>query len=36
MLGGRGATDQTVTPDPDEMEVRVVALTMAEGLAPPE
>ena len=34
-LGGRGATDQTVTPGPDEMEVRVIALMMADGLAPP-
>jgi hypothetical protein len=34
-LGGRGATDQTMTPDPDEMEVRVVALMMDEGLALP-
>jgi hypothetical protein len=35
MLGGRGATGRAVTSDPDEMEVRVVALMMAEGLAPP-
>ena len=34
-LGGRGATDQTVTPGPDEMEVRVITLMMADGLAPP-
>ncbi len=32
MLGG-GATGETVTADPGEMEVRVVALMMAEGLA---
>lgn len=35
MLGRRGATGRTATTDPDEMEVRVVALMMAEGLAPP-
>ncbi len=35
MLGGRGATGMTPASDPDEMEVRVVALMMAEGLAPP-
>ena len=34
-LGGRGATGLTATSDADEMEVRVVALMMAEGLAPP-
>ncbi len=34
-LGGRGATGLAATSDADEMEVRVVALMMAEGLAPP-
>jgi hypothetical protein len=34
-LEGRGATGLAATSDPDEMEVRVVALMMAEGLAPP-
>ncbi len=34
MLGGGAATGRTAAPDPDEMEVRVVALMMAEGLAP--
>ena len=34
-LGGRVATGQAMVSDPDEMEVRVVALMMAEGLAPP-
>ena len=34
-LGGPGATGLTATSDPDEMEMRVVALMMAEGLAPP-
>jgi hypothetical protein len=33
MLGVRGAMGRTVTSDPDEMEARVVALMMAEGLA---
>ena len=33
-LGGRDATGKTVTADPDRMEVRVVALMMAEGLPP--
>ena len=36
MLGGNGAPGRTVTSDPDEVEVRVVALMMAEGLAPPD
>ncbi len=35
MLGGRGATGRTAASHSDEMEVRVVALMMAEGLAPP-
>ena len=35
MLRGPGATGRTAASDPDEMEVRVVALMMAEGLAPP-
>ncbi len=35
MLAVGGATGGTVTSDPDEWEVRVVALVMAEGLAPP-
>ena len=35
MVGERGATGHTGSADPDEMEVRVVALMMAEGLAPP-
>jgi hypothetical protein len=35
MLGGRGASGGTATSDSDEMEVRVVALMMAGGLAPP-
>lgn len=35
VLGGNGAPGRTATPDPDEIEVRVVALMMAEGLAPP-
>ena len=34
-LGGRGATGLAATSDADAMEVRVVALMMAEGLAPP-
>ena len=34
-LGGRGAMGLTATSDPDEMEARVVALMLAEGLAPP-
>ncbi len=34
MLAGQGAGSRTVTSDPDEMEVRVVALMMAEGLPP--
>ncbi len=34
VLGGGGAPGRTVTSDPDEVEVRVVALMMAEGLAP--
>lgn len=36
MLGGTGAPGRKVTSGPDEVEVRVVALMMAEGLAPPE
>ena len=36
VLGGNGAPGRMVTPDPDEVEVRVVALMMAEGLAPPD
>ena len=36
MLGGGGATGGTTTPGPEETEVRVVALMVAEGLAPPE
>ena len=35
MLGDRDATGQTVTADPDGMEVRVVALMMVGGLAAP-
>ena len=35
MLGGQGGTGRTTTADPGEMEVRVIALMMAEGLAPP-
>ncbi len=35
MLGGAGATGVTLASGPDEMEARVVALMMAEGLAPP-
>ena len=35
MLGGRGATGRMAATDPAKMEVRVVALMMAEGLAPP-
>jgi hypothetical protein len=35
MLGERGAAGRTVTSDPDEVEVRVVALMMVEGLATP-
>jgi hypothetical protein len=34
MLGERGGTGRTATPDPDEMEVRVVALMMAEPRRP--
>ena len=34
MLGGHGAMGRKVTSEPDEMEVRVVAMMMAEGLAP--
>ena len=34
-LGGRGATGGAAVPGPDELEVRVVALMMAEGLALP-
>ena len=34
-LGEQGASGGTVTSDADEMEARVVALMMAEGLAPP-
>ena len=34
-LGGRGAMGLKATSDPDEMEARVVALMLAEGLAPP-
>ncbi len=34
-LGGGGASGATAIPDPDEMEARVVALMMAEGLALP-
>ena len=30
-LGGRAATGQAMASDPDDMEVRVVALMMAEG-----
>jgi len=33
--GGRGAMAQMVASGPDEVEVCVVALMMAEGLAPP-
>ena len=36
MLGGGGATGRTTIPGPEETEVRVVALMVAEGLAPPE
>ena len=32
-LGARGATARTAASDPDEIEARVVALMMAEGLA---
>ncbi|MBD0275025.1 MAG: hypothetical protein ICV73_24250 [Acetobacteraceae bacterium] len=35
-LGGCGAMGQTAAFDPDEVEARVVALMMAEGLAPGE
>jgi hypothetical protein len=35
VLGGNGAPGRTVAPDPDEVEVRVVALMMAEGLVQP-
>ena len=34
VLGGNGAPGRTVASNPDEVEVRVVALMMAEGLAP--
>ena len=34
-LGGRGVDDHKAAADSDEVEVRVVALIMAEGLAPP-
>ncbi len=34
-LGGRAAVGHTTASDPDEVEVRVVALMMAEGLATP-
>lgn len=36
MLGGQGGTGRTMAADPDEVEARVVALMMAEGLAPPD
>ena len=36
MLGGPGAAGRAEPPEPDKLEARVVALTMAEGLAPPE
>ena len=36
MVRERGSTGHTLTADPDKMEARVVALMMAEGLAPPE
>ncbi|GAA0577140.1 hypothetical protein GCM10009416_14680 [Craurococcus roseus] len=35
MLGGQGGTGRTTVADPDEVEARVVALMMADGLAPP-
>jgi hypothetical protein len=35
MLGGGGASGGTAISDPDEMEVRVVALMMVGGLATP-
>ena len=35
MLGGDGAPGRTVTSEPDEVEVRVVAPMTAERLAPP-
>ncbi len=35
MVGERGATGEMAATHPDEMELRVVALMMAEGLAPP-
>ena len=35
MVRERGASGHAVTADPGEMEARVVALMMAEGLAPP-
>jgi hypothetical protein len=34
-LGGRGAAGGAASPDLDEVEARVVALMIAEGLAPP-
>ena len=36
VLAGPGAGGRTVTSDPDDLEMRVIALMMAEGLAPPE
>ena len=35
MLGGNGTPGRMVTSAPDEMEVRVVVLMVADGLAPP-
>ena len=36
MLSGGGATGGTTIPGPEDAEVRVVALMVVEGLAPPE
>ena len=35
MLGGPGAAGRAAPSEPDELEARVAALMMAEGLAPP-
>lgn len=36
VLGGGGAPGRTAASTPDEVEVRVVALMVSEGLAPPD